>query len=141
MNRRSFIAAGIATGAAMETVIAASNGQDAPKTDGKPFKLKYAPSLGSFGALAGKDLNDKIQFMHDQGFRAVFDNKLMKRPEPQQKQIASTVQKLGMDLGPFVGFAAFGEESFVSPVNKIKADLVKAANQWVEVSKRTAAKY
>jgi len=44
------------------------------------FKLKYAPSFGTFRQHAGKDPIDNIKFMSDQGFRAVFDNGMMGKP-------------------------------------------------------------
>lgn len=141
MDRRKFIAAGIVTGVAMGNVVSTSNAKEAQESSRKPFKLKYAPNLNGFKNLAPGDLIDRIQFIHDQGFRAIFDNGLMKKPESQQKQIASKLQELGMDLGPFVGFASFKEQSFVLPVNKIKDDLIKAANKWVEVRKTTGVKW
>jgi len=141
MDRRSFIAAGIATGIAMESVISTSMAKETSKAATKPFKLKYAPSLNSFKNLAGDDPSDRIRFMNDQGFRAIFDNGLMKKSEDQQKKIVSTLEKLGMDLGPFVGHANFKEKSFVEPAAKVKDDLVKKAEKWVEVHKRTGAKW
>ena len=141
MDRRKFIASGIAAGVAMNSVISTSTAKETLKPAAKGFKLKYAPSLGSFKHLAGKDPIDKIRFMGDQGFRAIFDNGLMKKPEELQKKIASTLEKSGMDLGPFVGYANFKEESFVLNPSEVKDDIVKAANNWVEVRKRTGAKW
>ncbi len=141
MDRRKFIGMGIATGVAMESVISTSTAEETPKAATKAFKLKYAPSLGSFGHLAGNDPVDRIRFMHDQGFRAIFDNGLMGKHEEHQKKIASTLEKLGMDLGPFVGYANFGEKSFVRGASEVKDDLVKKANKWVEVHKRTGVKW
>lgn len=141
MDRRSFIAAGIAAGVAMESVISTSMAKETSKAATKPFKLKYAPSLGSFKHLGGSDMIDRIRFMGDQGFRAIFDNGLMRKPADQQKKIVSTLEKLGMDIGPFVGYANFKDKSFVLPVSEVKDDLVKAAEKWVEVRKRTGAKW
>ena len=116
MNRRKFIATGIASSAAMTTLVGSAIAmEEADLLTPKPFKLKYAPSLGMFKHLAGDDIYDKIRFIHDQGFRAIFDNGLMGKPADQQEKIAATLRELKMDLGPFVGYANFGEESFVLP--------------------------
>ncbi len=141
MDRRSFIASGIAAGVTMNSVSSTSTAKETSKPAVKGFKLKYAPSLGSFKHHAGKDPIDNIRFIGDQGFRAIFDNRLMKKPADLQKKIASTLESLGMDLGPFVGHANFKEESFVLDPSEVKDDIVKAANKWVEVRKRTGAKW
>ena len=141
MDRRSFIASGIAAGVAMTSVISTSTAKEISKGAGKGFKLKYAPSLSCFKHHAGKDPIDNIRFIGDQGFRAIFDNRLMKKPADLQKKIASTLKKSGMDLGPFVGFANFKEESFVLDPSEVKDGLVKNARECVEVRKRTGAKW
>ena len=138
MNRRKFIIAGIASGAAMTTLAGsaiAAKESDMPTP--KPFKLKYAPSLGMFKHLAGDDMYDKIRFMHDQGFRAIFDNGLMGKPADQQEKIAATLRELKMDLGPFVGYAKFGEESFVLPPKEVKDRMLDQTKKWIETHKRT----
>ena len=66
-----------------------------------PFKLKYAPGLGMFQQHAGQDPVDNIKFIHDQGFRAVFDNNLMRR-EPAVQEKIMTTNRPGMDIGPYV---------------------------------------
>jgi hypothetical protein len=50
-------------------------------SNAEKFNLKYAPNLDMFNHHAGKDPIDNIKFIHDQGFRAIFDNGLM-RKEP-----------------------------------------------------------
>lgn len=106
----------------------------------KPFKLKYAPGLGMFNGHAGKDPIDNINFIHDQGFRAVFDNGLMNKPPELQEKIAAELRRLGMDLGPFVAYADFKTVSFVKPDEEIRAMLAKTLQKAVETSKRTGAK-
>lgn len=55
-------------------------------TNESQFKLKYAPGFGTFKESAGEDLFDQIKFISDQGFRAIFDNGLMKKePAIQEK--------------------------------------------------------
>ena len=70
MSRRNFIG-GVAAAAVGASV--ASKAHAAPKP-GK-FKLKYAPSFGSFKASAGNDPIDQLKFMSDQGFLAMFDKR------------------------------------------------------------------
>jgi hydroxypyruvate isomerase len=136
MDRRSFLAAGLASVAG--SALAA---EESAAPAGKPFKLKYAPSIDLFKQLAGDDMVDRIRFMHDQGFGAMFDNGLMKKPADQQEKIAALMNELKMDLGPFVGYANFGEESFVKPPSEVKDTILQNTEQWIETHKRTGAKW
>lgn len=104
------------------------------------FKLKYAPSLGTFNESAGKDPIDQIKFMADQGFRAIFDNGLMGKEPALQEKIANELARLGMDLGPFVLYADFKIKSFVLQDAEIKEMLKKKMAEGVEVQKRTGVK-
>lgn len=141
MDRRSFIASGITAGVSLAAGVNPITAKAAQKPSQKPFNLKYAPSLNSFWRHAGKDMFDRITFMHDHGFRAVFDNGLMKKPLPQQKKIASALRKYKMDLGPFVGYADFKNKSFVLPHNKIKDQLNNLTAKWIETHKAADAKW
>ena len=92
MERRSFLrnAAGTiaAVGLAGSTQAFASEGR---VTNESQFKLKYAPGFGTFKESAGEDLFDQIKFISDQGFRAIFDNNLMKKePAIQEKNCCRT---------------------------------------------------
>ena len=116
MNRRHFIkAAGFAAGAAMTATAA----KPANAVEQGKFNLKYAPSFGMFRGLAGKDLIDQIKFMDENGFRAIFDNGLMKKPAALQEKIANELTKRNMDLGPFVLYADLKVKSFVLKENDI----------------------
>jgi len=105
-----------------------------------PFKLKYAPSLGMFRQHAGQDPIDNIKFIHDQGFRAVFDNGLMRREPALQEKIMAELKRLGMDFGPFVLRADSGKQDFVLKTQEVRDMLVAQMKEGVEVSKRTGAK-
>jgi len=105
------------------------------------FKLKYAPSLGMFREHAGKDPVDNLKFAADQGFRAVFDNSLMSRPSEVQEKIASELNRLGMDLGPFVAYADFKVESFVLDKEDVRLMLKQKMKEAVQTAKRTNAKW
>jgi hydroxypyruvate isomerase len=107
----------------------------------KPFRLKYAPYLDMFQEHAGKDPLSNISFCADMGFRAVFDNGLPGRPVEEQNKIAALVQKLGMELGPFVLYADFAVTSFVISTPEVRQMLTAKMKEGVELSKRTGAKW
>lgn len=141
LSRRRFLgaAAAVAVGAAAfpERLVSLP----VRKNGGEPFKLKYAPTLGMFNGHAGKDPIDNIKFIHDQGFRAVFDNGLMNKPAELQEKIAAELSRLGMDLGPFVAYADFKTVSFVNSDPEIRAMLAGIMHKAVETARRTGAKY
>ena len=108
---------------------------------GGGFKLKYGPPLGMFEASAGKNPIDQLKFMADQGFRAMFDNDLGKRPVAEQEAIARETARLGLAIGPIVAYADFGAKTFVTPdksVRDLMAGKLKAA---LETAKRTGGKW
>lgn len=105
------------------------------------FKLKYAPSFGTFKESAGEDLFDQIRFMSDQGFRAIFDNGLMGKEPAIQEKIAADLARRGMELGPFVLYADFSVKSMVTKDPSIKEMLKKRMTEGVECAKRTGAKW
>jgi hydroxypyruvate isomerase len=107
----------------------------------KPFKLKYAPYLDMFQEHAGKDPLSNISFCADMGFRAVFDNGLPGRPVEEQNKIAALIQKLGLELGPFVLYADFAVTSFVINTPEVRQMLTAKMKEGVELSKRTGAKW
>ncbi len=142
MQRRKFLKssamAGMAAaglGGTMEAV--ASNSVDSNKAR---FNLKYAPHLGTFPEHAGKDPVDNIRFIADQGFRAIFDNRLMDKPPELQEKIANELNRLGMDLGPFVLYADFSVKSFVIQDEEVREMLRKKMMEGLEVQKRTGVK-
>jgi hydroxypyruvate isomerase len=146
-SRRSFIkkAAGSAAVlmAAPAFAVAGTDGKQKKKrknADG-PFRLKYAPSLGMFRENAGQDPIDNIKFCHDNGFRAIFDNGLMNREPLMQEKIAYELDKLGMDLGPFVLYADFSVTSFVTNDGEKRKMLINRMKEGVETANRTNAKW
>lgn len=145
-SRRNFIKKATATGAAIlaaPAVFGTSVGMKPQKaTDAvAPFKLKYAPPFGMFHEHAGDDLIDNIRFCHDMGFRAMFDNGLMNRPVEDQMKIANEINRLGMELGPFVLYADFSVTSFVLNKPEIRDMLINKMKEGVEVAKRTGVKW
>ncbi|MCL3780357.1 twin-arginine translocation signal domain-containing protein [Prolixibacteraceae bacterium JC049] len=107
----------------------------------KPFNLKYAPHPGMFKHHAGDSMLDQIKFCHDMGFRAWFDNGIMKRPVAEQEAIANQLEKLGMDLGPFVLYADFSKRSFVLDDDSVRNMLTDIMQKGMETAKRVNAKW
>jgi len=143
MKRRNFlrnVAAGGIAVAGMGTVLGAAASESVMSNEAK-FKLKYAPHLGMFPEHAGRDPIDNIKFIADQGFRAIFDNGLMgKSPEIQEK-MAGELNRLGMDIGPFVLYADFSAESMVLFNDESRKMLKERLQEGIETYKRTGAKY
>ncbi|MBN2214344.1 MAG: TIM barrel protein [Bacteroidales bacterium] len=145
-SRRDFIKKAAVTGAA---IIAAPAMAGSQIRDGKkitpeqitPFKLKYAPGLGMFREHAGSDPVDNIRFCYENGFRAMFDNDLMKKPAGDQEKIANEINRLGMELGPFVVYADFGAVSFVLNKPEVREMLIGKMKEAVECFKRTGVKW
>lgn len=142
MKRRNFLKK-TAAGSLAFTGLAgslATSAATAKTSNEAQFKLKYAPGLGTFKELAGDDPVAQIRFMHDQGFRAIFDNGLMGKEPALQEKIASELARLGMDLGPFVLYADFSVKSFVTQDPEIREMLKKKMHEGLECAKRTGAK-
>ena len=117
-------------------------GQTKPASGkGAGFKLKYAPGIGMFEAHAGKSAVDQLKFMADQGFTAWFDNGLMGRPAAEQESLARESRRLGLTIGPFVVYADFKVESFVTRDAAIRDMLAGRFKTAVETAKRTGCKW
>jgi hydroxypyruvate isomerase len=138
MSRRGLMAsAAVAAAAAISAGTSTARAAASPKK----FKLKYAPALGAFRELAGKDPIDQLKFMADQGFSAMFDNGIMGRPTDLQEKIAQEMGRLDMTLGPFVLYADFGKKSFVTRDKEIREMLINKMKEGVECAKRINAKW
>ena len=143
MNRRSFLAMGLAAGAAAISTTTAK-GQTIAQSSGKhKFKFKYAPHFGMFRHHAGSDLIDQLKFMADEGFTAMEDNSMMKRPKDVQEKIAREMSRLGMTMGVFVGYGIgeFGKKTFITNDKSVRDMLVKQMKDAVEVANRVNAKW
>ena len=104
MDRRTFLATGLAGAASIGLTSAARAQTKAARSDTrrKGFKLKYAPHFGMFKHHAGEDLVDQLKFAADQGFTAWEDNSMKGRSVDDQERIAKTMADLGMTMGVFV---------------------------------------
>lgn len=142
MERRSFLRNATGTLAAVSIAGAGKAfAAESKISNNAQFKLKYAPGFGTFKESVGEDLFDQIKFMADQGFRAIFDNNLMKKEPSIQEKIASELVRRNMDLGPFVLYADFAVKSMVTQDSAIKDMLKKKMEEGVECAKRTGAKW
>ncbi|MCP9745509.1 hydroxypyruvate isomerase family protein [Lacihabitans sp. CS3-21] len=142
-NRREFIKKSIGTasilslGGLTQSVFAHQ-----PKIEKNNFKMLYAPHFGMFKHSAGEDLFDQLQFMADNGFMALEDNGMLKRPVETQKKIGETLNKLGMKMGVFV--IDGGENwkiSLASGKPEFLENFLKTCRESVETAKRCNAKY
>lgn len=102
MNRRHFfkntLAAGLGWAAAP-----LSFGSVIPTSVSNPFTLNYAPHFGMFEHHAGSGLTGQLQYIADQGFRALEDNNMKQRPVAEQRTIAREMRRLNLQMGVFVG--------------------------------------
>ena len=135
MKRRDFLSSSVVAGVATATV-SLGDEASAASQPGK-FKLKYAPKITAFKRLVGSsDAIDNIKFCADQGFRAVFDNGVGKRPIAEQEAIANELARLGMDLGPFV---ASGVPDFSTTDQAVRDAIKKSMEGSIEIARRTGA--
>ncbi len=94
-----------------------------------------------FRNSAGDNFIDQIKFAYDQGFRAIEDNGMAKRPVEQQQQIGDALAKLGMSMGVFVlDKGGNGANSTASGRPENLEIFLKGCRQAVEVSKRCNGK-
>jgi len=137
--QKSLLAAGslLAGGAASATSYRKKGRADS----GQPFNLNYGFHDGMFRNSAGNDFIDQIKFGYDQGFRAIEDNGMAKRPVEQQQRIGDTLAKLGMSMGVFVlDKGGNGANSIASGKPEYLDIFLKGCQQAVEVSKRCNGK-
>ena len=135
MDRRDFLAAGIAAGATLSVGAGITSAQT--QSNAAKFKLRYAPGFGSFRAHVGDDIIDNIKFAADQGFRAMFDNGLNGKPVELQEKIAAEIARHDMKLGPFVVYANFGDSNLMTNNKDAIESFLRQIEAGKEVVKRT----
>jgi hydroxypyruvate isomerase len=148
MERKSFIQSSLLAGASLLTSGAASAtsstnaaNQSTASDPGQPFHLNYGTHDGMFRNSAGDSFIDQIKFAYDQGFRAIEDNGMAKRPVEQQQQIGDTLAKLGMSMGVFVlDKGGNGANSTATGKPENLEIFLKGCRQAVEVSQRCNGK-
>ncbi len=142
MKRRNFIKNTAVSGMALTGLagVAKATAAESTVSNSAKFKLKYAPGLGTFREHAGKDPIDNMKFIADQGFTAMFDNGLMNKPPELQEKIANELTRLGLDIGPFVGYADFKVKSMVFNTEETREMLKEKLRKGIETYKITGAK-
>ena len=142
MERRNFIKRTVAASAAAGLGTAVFGKADpAAMSNNAKFNLKYAPNFNSFPEMAGQDPVDFIKFCNDQGFRAIFDNRLTNKEPALQEKIASELNRHNMDIGPFILRAKEGGESMVYDDGESREKWKQGMYEAIETSKRTGAKH
>ena len=145
MNRRTFLASGLAGAAASTGMIKTARAQldHASATPGREaFNLKYAPHFGMFKHHAGEDLVDQLKFAADEGFTAWEDNGMKGRPVEEQERIAKAMSDLGMTMGVFVVDMDTAWRPSLATGKQDELDVFLAAcRDSVEVARRVNAKW
>ena len=145
MERRSFIRNSIAASAAIASanlLKASGPVRTGQQTQKHAFQLKYAPHFGMFRHHAGEDLLDQIQFMADEGFRAMEDNGMKGRETAMQEKIARKMANLGMEMGVFVAHTIhWTEPDLVSGDQQNLDRFLREIRESVEVAKRVNARW
>lgn len=110
--------------------------------ENEKFISKFAPHFGMFKESAGDDLIDQLKFMADVGFTAFEDNGMKERTIEIQNQIASTMNKLGMEMGVFVAHKIYWREpNLTSGKDDYRNEFLQNIKGSVEVAKRVNAKW
>ncbi|MBT1703230.1 hydroxypyruvate isomerase family protein [Chryseosolibacter indicus] len=143
MQRRSFLRRTITAASVIPVSRAFSlTDHEMNSSSEKTFKLNYAPHDGMFVNHAGKNLIDQIRFMHDQGFRAIEDNGLLKRPVDEQEKIGKELVKLGMTMGVFVVDSGDNWKiSLTTGKQEFIDNFIRTCKQCVEAAKRVNARW
>ena len=138
MKRRDFLAAGLTAGAA--ALLSTNKSRAAQEeTTHKPFRMNYAPNFRIFKNSAGEDLADALKFMHDQGFRALEDGRLLRRPVAEQNLIGGELERLDMTMGTFIATVSMKEVTMAGNDPDVRAKFLKDIQDAVEVAKRVNA--
>ena len=126
-------------GETRETAAAAST--QSPQAR-RQFRLRYAPHFGMFSQHAGDDLVAQLEFMRTEGFTALEDNELKRRPVPDQERIGRTLDRLGMRMGVFVAHTiAWSEANLASGDAAERDTFLREVRESVDVAKRVNAKW
>ena len=146
MKRRSFIKKGAATASIMGLGISGLNAMAASditkQQAAHSFQLKYAPHLGMFKNLAGKDPIDQLNFMADQGFTAFEDNGMKDKSVALQEKMAQTMADRNMEMGVFVAHKIYWKEATLTTgKEESRKEFLQQIEESVAVAKRVNAKW
>jgi hydroxypyruvate isomerase len=139
MHRREFLASSLPAAAAVGATPSLAGARDASRPAGEPFKLKYAPHFGMFRHHGGDDVVGQLEFMADEGFRALEDNGMGGRSVEDQERIARAMERLSMEMGVFVADADFRNVTYASSRAEDRERLLEKIRKAVEIAKRVNA--
>ncbi|MCY4161201.1 MAG: TIM barrel protein [Flavobacteriaceae bacterium] len=144
MNRRSF-AKFIALSApltAFSNYSLSSSWKTKTFPSNNQFNLKYAPHLGMFKHSAGDNPIDQLHFMADVGFQAFEDNRMRQREMKLQNEMASTMEKRGLQMGVFVAHTISWKKADLTSGNQeLREKFLKEITDSIEIAKRIHAKW
>lgn len=144
MKRRDFLrGSAVAAAASMIPTSGLANSMSSGSPWAKnTFNLKYAPHFWMFKNLAGEDLLDQLQFVADQGFKALEDNGMKSKEVAMQEKIASKMANLGLDMGVFVAHTIYWNKPGLASGDKDQLkEFLSEIKDSVEVAKRVNAKW
>ncbi|MBC7566404.1 MAG: TIM barrel protein [Pedobacter sp.] len=141
--KNSFVASGaLVAGSSLAGFAANEEHNSASISAAKTFNLDYAPHQGMFGNNAGNSFLDQIQYMYDQGFRAIEDNGFLGRSIEEQTKIGNLLAKLGMRMGVFVVDGGDNwKTSLTTGKKEFKDKFIDTCKRSVEAAKRCDAKW
>lgn len=132
MDRRTAIAAGISTIAEVSW-----NSKARGETRPADFKLKFGPHFGTFSNSAPGGEIDELRFARNEGFTAWEDNKMRDRPVDVQRQIAKTMEELGISMGVISALRGFKiPVSFAGNDDDAREAVLRTMKESVEVARR-----
>ena len=138
MDRRDFVRTGALGAVGVATGIPTQARAASPAAE--PFSLAYAPHFGMFRHTAGDDLVSQLDFMADEGFRALEDNDMRQRPVAEQERIAQAMRRLDMRMGVFVAHTIHWQEPNLASGNAAKREeFLAEIRSSVDIARRVGA--
>lgn len=144
MKRRTFVQHSIAASAATVggALVGSRELNATPHRQGSTFTMNFAPHFGMFKEHAGSDPIGQLQFMADEGFRALEDNDMKQRPVELQERIAREMTRLSMRMGVFVAHTiSWREPNLTTDRNEDRDQFLREIRDSVEVAQRVNAKW
>lgn len=147
MDRRTFVSAAAASGAALVAggelgATPLARAAVAPPGAPRTFRLRYAPHFGMFRAHAGDDLVSQLDFMAAEGFTALEDNGMKDRSVADQERVARALERLGMTMGVFVAHTIGWNEPNLTTGDAAKREaFLQEIRESVAVARRVNAKW
>ena len=137
MERRSFVHASVAA----STTLLGRPGLSALRLSrSEPFAMDFAPHFGMFRAHAGDDPIAELQFMADEGFRALEDNGMRGRSVAEQEKIAREMSRLNIRMGVFVAHTIeWSEPTLTKDGDEYRERFLREIRESIEIAKRVDA--